>query len=255
MAKTSIALQLYSVYEDCEKNFWKTLESVAKIGYKGVEFAGYYNKTAGELRKNLNNLGLKVAGTHISLDSLLDDELEKTIEFNKILGNRNFIVPWLPEEKMNSKTAALSTANLFNEIAEKIKPDGMRIGYHNHDWEFKCIDGESLWDIFFGTTFSQVIMQLDTGNAMQGGVKDSEVSEIVKRFPGRAITVHLKEFSSTMKDAVIGEGEVKWKEFFSVCEASGGTEWYIVEQESYACEPLECVRKCLDNLKKMGINF
>lgn len=251
MAKIPIALQLYSVREDCTHDLPATLESVADMDYEGVEFAGYYGRSANELRDILDSVGLRVCGTHISIESLLGGELERTIEFNQILGNRFLVVPGLPEERRRSKAAWLDTARLMNEIAEKLRPEGMRFGYHNHAIEFQPIDGELPWDIFFGATVSDVVMQLDTGNAMHGGVSSEGILEILKRYPGRATTVHLKEFSSTNERAMIGEGEMKWREFFSLCETIGGTEWYIVEQESYAFPPLECVRRCINNLRKM----
>ena len=251
MGKIPIALQLYSVREDCARDLEKTLRAVADMGYDGVEFAGYYGRSAEELRRMLDELGLKVAGTHIAIDTLLGDELEKTIEFNRILGNKFLIVPWLPENMRNSKEAWLKTAKLFNEIAERLKPEGMYVGYHNHHIEFKPMNGETPWDIFFKATVPEVVMQLDTGNAMYGGVTSDEVLEIIKRYPGRAMTVHLKEYSSTNPKALIGEGEMKWREFLKLCETVGGTEWYIIEQESYAYTPLECVRRCLENLRKI----
>jgi len=217
-----------------------------------VEFAGYYGRSADELRKMLDNLGLRVAGTHIGIHTLLGDEQKQTIEFNYILGNRFLIVPGLPEKMRSSKAAWLETARLMNEIAERLRPEGMRVGYHNHAIEFQPMDGDLPWDIFFGATVPSVVMQLDTGNAMHGGVSPDGVLDILKRYPGRAVTVHLKEFSSTNKRALIGEGEVRWKEFFSLCETIGGTEWYIVEQESYAFPPLECVRRCIKNLREIG---
>jgi sugar phosphate isomerase/epimerase len=251
VAKIPIALQLYSVREDCARDFPATLESVADMGYDGVEFAGYYGRSANELRDILNDIGLKACGTHISIESLLGGELERTVEFNQILGNRFLIVPGLPEERRKSKAAWLETARLMNEIAEKLKPEGLHCGYHNHAVEFQPINGELPWDIFFGATVPDVMMQLDTGNAMHGGVSSEEILEILKRYPGRATTVHLKEFSSTNERALIGEGQMKWREFFSLCETLGGTEWYVIEQESYAFPPLECVRRCINNLRKI----
>jgi len=251
MAKIPVALQLYSVREDCARDLPGTLEAVANMGYDGVEFAGYYGRSADELRKMLDNLGLRVAGTHIRINTLLGDELKQTIEFNRILGNRFLIVPSLPENMRSSKAVWLETARLMNDMAEKVKPEGMRVGYHNHAIEFQPIEGDLPWDIFFRATVPDVVMQLDTGNAMHGGVSPDGILEILKHYPGRAVTVHLKEFSSTNKQALIGEGEVKWKEFFSLCETIGGTEWYIVEQESYAFPPLECVRRCIKNLREM----
>ena len=221
------------------------------MGYEGVEFAGYYGRSADELKKMLDSLELKAAGTHISIDALLGDELQRTIKFNRILGNQFLIVPWLPEEMRSSKAEWLKTAHLMNDIAEKIKPEGMRVGYHNHAVEFQPIDGELPWDIFFGAAKPDVVMQLDTGNAMHGGISPDGILEIIKRYPNHAATVHLKEFSSKNEQALIGDGEMKWQEFFSLCETIGGTEWYIAEQESCAFQPLECVRRCIKNLREM----
>ncbi|MEM2889586.1 MAG: sugar phosphate isomerase/epimerase [Candidatus Bathyarchaeia archaeon] len=251
MGKIPIALQLYSVRDDCARDLPGTLKAVADMGYDGVEFAGYYNRSAEELRRLVDDLGLKVAGTHIGLNTLQGEELKKTVEFNRVLGNKFLIVPWIAEELRSSKQAWLNTAKLFNGISEKVKREGMRVGYHNHHMEFIPIDGELPWDIFFGAVSPDVVMQLDTGNALHGKVGVDDVLAVVKRYPGRAVTVHLKEFSSSNPKAVIGEGEMKWKQFFRLCETVGGTEWYIVEQESYAYPPLECAKRCLENLKKM----
>jgi len=125
----------------------------------------------------------------------------------------------------------------------------MMVGYHNHNIEFTPMDGEKPWDTFFGNTVKDVIMQFDIGNAMHGG---ADAPPYLEKYPGRAITVHLKEFSKTNDKAILGEGDVPWKRIFELCETIGKTKWYIVEQESYAYPPLECVAKCLENLKKMG---
>ena len=243
-----IALQLYSVRENCSKDFVGTLSRVSKMGYEGVEFAGYYEKEAKELKKILDDLSLRAAGTHTGIDTLLGDELEKTIEFNSILGNKFLIVPGLPEEHTNSSEAWLKTADLFNEISEKVKPSGMKVGYHNHWVEFKSMPGGIPWNIFFGRANNDVVMQLDTGNGMRGG---GDPVEVLKKDAGRAATIHLKEFSSTNDKAILGEGEVNWDEVLNLCETTGKTEWYIIEQESYAYPPIDCVELCLKNLKTM----
>jgi len=249
MAKIPIALQLYSVRDDCARDLAATVKAVAQMGYVGVEFAGYHGRTAPELRKMLDDLGLKCCGTHIGVETLLGDELPKTIEFNRIVGNKFLIVPGLPEQYRNSRAAWQKTAALFNELAEKVKPAGMRVGYHNHTIEFQAMDGELPWDTFFGATKAEVVMQFDTGNAMHGG---ADPVPFLERYPGRATTVHLKEFSKDSKPVVIGEGDVPWSRVFELCETAGGAEWYIVEQEVYAMPPLECVKRCLENLRKMG---
>jgi len=249
LVEIKIALQLWSVREDCARDLEGTLKAIAEMGYEGVEFAGYYGRTAENLRKILDDLGLKVAGTHISINTLLGEKLKETIEFNRVLGNKYLIVPSLPEEMRRSKAAWLKTAEIMNEISDRVRSEGMFVGYHNHMIEFQPMNGEIPWYIFFDATKPDVVMQLDTGNAMRGGVSPDDVLNIIRRYPGRAKTVHLKEYSSKNEKALLGEGEMKWKEFIDLCREVGGTEWFIIEQESYAYPPLECVRRCINNLR------
>jgi sugar phosphate isomerase/epimerase len=249
MARIPIALQLYSVRNDCARDLPSTLSAVARMGYEGVEFAGYYGYDAAALRGMLDDLGLNVAGAHVGIDTLLGSELERSVEFHRTLGNRFLIVPGFPEARRSSRAAWLETARLMKEIAERLRTHGMRTGYHNHSIEFQPMEGELPWDTFFGNTIPEVIMQFDTGNAMHGG---ADTPPFLLRYPGRATTVHLKEYSATNETALIGEGDIPWNEIFRLCEDVGGTEWYIVEQESYAYPPLECAERCLHNLKRMG---
>jgi len=249
MAKIPIGLQLYSVREDCARDLPGSLDAVARMGYVAVEFAGYYGRSAQELRKMLDDRGLKCCGTHTGFNTIMGDELPRTIEFNQTLGNRFLIVPGLPEERRKSRAAWLETAQLMNEAAERAAPAGMKVGYHNHGVEFQPMEGELPWDTFFGNAKPEVVMQLDFGNALHGG---GNPIPYVERYPGRATTVHLKEYSATNNQALIGEGDVNWQQLFQLCETVGRTEWYIVEQESYAYPPLECVDRCLQNLRKMG---
>ncbi|UCG49771.1 MAG: sugar phosphate isomerase/epimerase [Phycisphaerales bacterium] len=246
----SVGLQLYSVREQCKRDLPGTIEAVAKMGYKGVEFAGYYNYTAKQLRQMLDDNGLKCCGTHTGIDTLLGDNLPKTVEFNKGIGNKYLVVPGLPGKYRQSHQAWLDTAKLFNEIAEKVKPHGMLVGYHNHSVEFQAMDGELPWDTFYGNTKKEVIMQLDVGNAMHGGV---DPLPYVYKYPGRAITVHIKEFSKTDPNAFVGEGDVNWMAFFALCRAVGSTQWYIVEYERRGAPPLESVERCLNNLRKLRL--
>lgn len=247
-AEIPVGLQLYSVRTECEKDLAATIAAVAKMGYQGVEFAGYYDHSAEQVRKMLDDNGIKCCGTHTALDTVLGDNLAKTIEFNQVIGNKYLIIPWLDEDMRNSQEAWLKTAALFNEINEKIKPHGMKLGYHNHGFEFEMIDGQIPWDLFFGNVSEDIIMQVDIGNAMSGG---GDPIAALKKFPGRATTIHLKEFSTTDPKAIIGEGDVPWAEVFSICESTGGTEWYIIEEEKDVYPPLECVDLCLKNYKKL----
>src|SRR5207249_4850098 len=135
--KIPFALQLYSVRNECAKDLPGTVRAVARMGYKAVEFAGYHGRDAQTLRKMLDDVGLKCCGTHIGLDTLLGDNLPKTLEFNHVLGNPFLIVPSLPGKYTKSRQSWEEAADLFGELADKAKPHGMRVGYHNHNIEFK----------------------------------------------------------------------------------------------------------------------
>src|SRR5438034_7018262 len=157
--KIPFALQLYSVRNECAKDLVGTINAVGKMGYKAVEFAGYHGRDAKTLRQLLDDAGLKCCGTHIGLETLLGDKLPQTIEFNKILGNKFLIVPSLPGKYTKSRQGWLDAADVFSELADKVKPDGMRVGYHNHSIEFKPLEGELPWDIFFNRAKKEVVIQ------------------------------------------------------------------------------------------------
>jgi sugar phosphate isomerase/epimerase len=248
-----LALQLYSVREDCARDLLGTLKAIAKMGFEGVEFAGYYEYSADDLNGILKKLDLKAVGTHIKIEDLIGDKLDQTIRFNKTLGNQNLIIPSLPDSMINSKVNWLHTAQLMNNIAKKIKPEGLSLGYHNHPnaKAFQPINGELPWNIFCESTSSDIILQLDAGNAMREGLTADEIVKNLSNYHGRLKTVHLKEYSSKNEQALLGEGEMNWPEFFNVCETLGGTKWYIIEQENCPFLPLECARVSLKNFKKI----
>lgn len=249
MAKIPVGVQLYSVRDDAKKDPAGTMAALAKMGYKGFEYAGYYGKTAKELRKLQDDLGVKCCGTHTGLDTLQGDALQQTMDFNRELGNPYLIVPWLPPERRKTLAAWADTAKIFNELAAKVKAHGFRVGYHNHHEEFHAVEGEVLWEQFYKHTNPDVIMQFDTGNARHGG---AEPVPFLKRHKGRSVTIHLKPFSKSNEAAAIGSDELPWAEIFAACEGGGGTEWYIVEHESDPVSPMEAVRKCLEGLRKLG---
>ena len=243
-----VGLQLYSVRSECEKDLPGTIAKVAKMGYEGVEFAGYYDYKAQDIRKMLDDNGLVCCGTHTAMDTLSDANLAATVEFNRILGNRYLIVPWLKPDETNPKQGWLAYAERLNVVAEKVKPAGMYVGYHSHAHDFHPIDGVMPWDILFGNTKQEVCMQVDLGNTMQGG---GDPIACLRRYPGRSLTVHLKEYSATNKNAIIGEGDIPWSEVFRICETTGGTRWYIIEEEKDVYPPLTAVDLCLKNYRKL----
>jgi len=244
--KIPVGVQLYSVREQAAKDLPGVLEAIGKMGYKGVEFAGYYGWEGKpkELRKLLDSNGLKCCGTHTGLETVTGDKLKATAELHATLGNSFLIVPSIQAE---GAQGWLDMAGKFNDIAAKAKELGMRVGYHAHAGDFRKFEGKTTWEIFFDNTAADVIMQLDTGNCLQGG---GDPVAILKKYPGRSASVHVKEFGGP-EAAVIGQGVVAWNDVFQVCETTGGTAWYVVEHEVGA-DPMGSIKGCLDGLRKMG---
>lgn len=257
MSKLPIALELYSVRKECAEDLEGTLAAVAKMGYQGVEFAGFHNRPAAELKKILDDNGLICCGSHTGIGAVLGDQLEATMEFNAILGNEYIIIPGLPGEYTNSLDAWRKTADLFNELSAKVRAKGFWTGYHNHHTEFAAIGGTTPWDVFFGNTVQDVQMQLDMGNGLRGG---ADLVGILKQYTHRSQTVHLKPYCTDAgKDEpdkgfapLIGQDSVPWAEVFALCESVGDTKWYIVEYEDAAYPALEAVELCLKALRAMG---
>src|SRR5438067_6021360 len=229
-----IAVQVYSVREIAQKDTAGVLAKIAKIGYQGVEFAGYYGHSAQDIRKILDDNGLKTAGTHIGLETLLGDQLPKTMEFNRTIGNKNLIVPGFAQKYRSSIAAWKDTAKLFSEIAAKVKPEGFTVGYHNHNLEFEKMEGEVPFDVFYSTASPDVKVQLDIGHAARAG---ANVLDVIRRYNGRIVSVHVKEYAPANDNAVLGDpgGAIPWKNVLSALAASPGMEWYISEEEGRAC--------------------
>ena len=242
--KIPVGLQLYSIREQAQKDLAGMLQSVAKIGYKGVEFAGYHGHSAKDIRKMLDDNGLVCCGTHTPFDSIQKAKLAETIESNRTIGNKYLIVPWMEGK---TKQEWLDKAKFFNEVAETVKAEKMLVGYHAHAHDFHLFDGISAWDLFFGNTKPEVVMQLDTSNCRDGG---ADPVAVLKKYPGRGQSIHLKA-SGGGPEAAIGEDKVEWKEVFAFCEGPCKTEWYVAEHES-SKNPLEAVKRCFEALRGMG---
>lgn len=242
--KIPVGVELYSVREDCQKDFPGTLAAIARTGYPGVEFAGYWGRSAPEIKKMLDDTGLFACGSHTPYELVQPDKLAATIEFNRIIGNKFIIVP-----DMTGKTRAewIARARIFNDLAAQLQPHGLAIGYHSHFHDFHRVEGEMPWDIFGENTRADVILQLDTSNCCDGGA--DPVAEL-KKFPGRTRSIHIKP-NGGGPEAVIGEDKINWAAVFEVCETTGGTQWYVVEHETSKA-PLATIARTWEALKKLG---
>ncbi len=248
-----IALQLYSVREDCAQDFDRALTRVAAMGYAGVEFAGYfiYQDDPKGLRRRLDDLGLRVAGTHISTSAISGEALEASIDFHRILGCKYLIVP--SDRDFTDPEKSKQLAEIFNTAAEALKPLDMYCGFHNHKNEFSLFQGKSYWDLFAERTQSDVVLQLDVGWALAAG---QDPARIIRQYPGRSQTVHFKPTvgeNDMDKIAILGEDSVNWNAVLQACSEKGGTKWIIIEQEYYPGEksPMECSELSLHGLQKI----
>lgn len=249
-----IGVQLYSVRNDCAKDFDAALAQIAKMGFIGVEFAGYhsYSGKPKELRKRLDDLGLKGVSTHIGTGSFQPSELQKTIDFHQIVGCKYLIVPG--DRDFTDPDKSLKLAEVFNKTAEALKPLGMLCGYHNHTKEFIKVGDQTYYDLFAARTSDDVVLQQDCGWSAAAGLQPAE---LMKKFPGRTKLVHFKptvlKDDKDKKKAIIGEDSVDWVATLAGCRTVGGTEWILVEQEVYpdGKSPMECTELSLAGLKKI----
>ena len=248
-----VALQLYSVRRDCAANFDTALEQVAAMGFHGVEFAGYYNYAGkgAELAARLKALKLKAAGTHVRMPDLRGDVLKATIDFHQAIGCKFLVVPGDPDFTSPEKAKAL--ADEFTALAQTLKPLGMACGYHNHVNEFKKDGDKTFWDLFAERTSKDVILQQDCGWTMAAGF---DPAAYVRKYPGRTRTTHFKPTvreGDTGKKAIFGQDSVDWKAVYAACKEAGGTEWIVLEQETYpdGKSPMDCTRESFAGLKPL----
>lgn len=243
-----IALQLYSVRHECADDFFGVLEQVAKMGYAGVEFAGYHGKSAADLRKVLDDNGLVCEGTHTPYQALADDQLEATVELHKTLGTTFAIIPGIPESMRSTPDECLKVSAWMTELVAKLEPHGIRTGFHCHAGDMKILEGgKSAWQIFVENTPEAFIMQYDTANGLCGG---ADPVQPIRDCPGRNASLHLKGWQGD-HPALVGEGDIDWKAVFEAAENGGGVQWYVVEHEEET-NSLEKVAQCLQNLRALG---
>jgi sugar phosphate isomerase/epimerase len=246
-----ISLQLYSVRGDCGKDFDAALQQVAEMGFDAVEFAGYHkyaNDPTG-LRKRLDDLGLKVCGTHVGTGTLVGDALAKSIEFHKAIGCKYLIVPG--DRRFWDPDGSKELAEIFNTAAEQLKKVDMYTGYHNHTHEFETDGGKTYWELFAERTCQDVVLQQDVGWTTAAG---QDAAALIRKYPGRSKIIHCKPTLVQGDDGrpIIGEDSVKWAEIIVASQQVGGTEWLTIEQERYLpnTTPMECVKLSLAGLRK-----
>lgn len=248
-----IGLELYSVRNELQKDLKGTVTAVAKMGYEAVEFySPYFSWTpdyAKEVRRLLNDLGIRCLSTHNGAESFTPEKISHAIELNQILGSRYVVMA--SAGAVNGLDGWKRVAEQLNQAAEKMKPANLRPGFHNHQMEFKALEGSRPIDVIAQNTGKEVLLQLDVGTCVEVG---ADPVAWIKKNPRRFATIHLKDYSPEAGKGYLvlfGDGASPWKEIFKTVEKTGGLEYYTIEQEGSNLPPFEAVERCLANFKKL----
>jgi sugar phosphate isomerase/epimerase len=243
MSKTPVSLQLWSLRDLTKTDFAATMAEVAKIGYTGVETAGYGNLNVADAAKAIAAAGLKVSGQHISLDALRNS-INQVIGDALVLGTKHIICPWYPKDLLNTAAACQALGEELNTIGARLRAHGLEFHYHNHDFELKVVEGRRAFDwILDAAAPRNLLCEADVFWVHTGG---KNPGEFIREQGRRIKLLHLKD------DKEIGGGPVNFPEVFTAAESIGSVEWYVVEVEKYNFIPLESVRRSFEQLKAWG---
>ena len=257
-AQYPIGIELYAVRTELAKDLPNALKTVKQIGYEAVEFyAPYLAWTvtqAKDVRKQLDDLGLKCFSTHNTFAALTPGEtMTKAIALNQAIGARNIILASPP---------AATTADDWKRVAgqlatasEQLKAHGMFAGFHNHFIEWKLLAGEQRpMDILADNTPREFVLQLDVGTCLEAG---ADPVAWIKSHRGRIKSVHLKDWAPGTAAqekgyrVLFGEGVAPWKEIIAAVESVGGVEYYLMEQEGSRYSEFDTAKRCLDTWRSM----
>ncbi len=249
--KIPVGLELFSVRNELSKDIPGTVTAVAKMGYDCVEFFSPYMSwtvdQAKEYRKLMDDLGIKCHSTHNGPNSFEGDGAKKAVELNTILGSKYIVMA--SAGKVEGLDGWKGVAEKLTKGAELFRPAKIQPGYHNHQLEFKPIDGKRPIEVIAAGTPKDVMLQLDLGTCVEVG---SDPVAWINANPGRIRSLHLKEWSpDSGYKSLFGEGKVPWKAVFEAAEKKGGVEFYLIEQEGSRLTPYESAAKCLESYKEL----
>jgi len=247
-----VGLEMYSVRTDLTADLLGTTLAVCKMGYQAVEYyAPYLEWTpamARAVRNVLDDNGVRCNSTHNNAPSFTPDGLKKAIELNQILGSRAIIMASAPRATGIADWKMLG--DQLTVVAEALRPLGMWTGYHNHQVEWRLVEGQRPMDVLATSTPHDVILQFDVGTCVEVG---ADPVAWIKANPGRIRSVHCKDWGAGAGRGyavAFGEGDAPWKAIFDAAESVGGVEYYLIEQEN-PTDQLSMVRRCLENYKKL----
>ena len=238
-----VGIQLYTVRRVMNQAPAQTLEALAKIGYREVQTAGLYGKSAREFRAMLDASGLTAPSAHIGLNALRT-QLEQTLDDAELLGYRWIIVPSL-DQKDRTISALTAIADEFNRIAEVVQKRGLRFGYHNHDFEFMPQNGTVPFDLLLERTDARLVhFELDLFWLRKGG---RDPLPLFAKHPGRFPSVHVKDMAADGTMVNVGEGVIDFAGIFAQARIAG-VQHYFVEHDN----PAQPLRDVAVSFRAMG---
>lgn len=255
IVKPMIGLQLYTVRNETERDFLGTLRKVAEMGYQAVEFSGYYNTPAREIRALLDELQLKAPSAHIGLNfgepANMAADMAKQIKTATMLGVTYLVVPWAPLPETPTLDDVKHLAGMLEQAGKQAAQAGLKFGYHNHDFEFKLVEEKPIIDHLLTAVPADVMVaEFDLGWMHLAGYK---VTDYVKKYAGRIPLAHFKDFNQGRKDVVIGQGVVDLKSVLPIAEQAG-IEYIFAEQEEFEnASSLESAKAALEFFRENGM--
>lgn len=248
MKREQIALQLYTVRQHTAEDMIGTLRQLAEMGYQAVEFAGYGNADVPEIRRALDEYGLRAIGAHVQF-AAFDGDPSRVFADMHALGCEFAVLPSLRKEQRENADQARQLVDKFNRWGERCKAEGLQFGYHNHAFEFEPLGDTTLFDILTTTDPELVALELDIFWAQYAGV---DPFQLIERHGHRMPLLHMKDMEPgpERKDAPVGEGTLPYDSLIPAGE-NAGARWFIVEQD-HPRDPLNDVRRSFQNLAKMA---
>jgi len=250
-----VGLQLYSVRNLLPKDFEGTLQKLAAAGYKEVEAAGYFDKTAADFGNALQKAGLKCVSTHHQLTQL-KTQLDQLIQYGQAIGLEYIICSWAGVHRDPTRKGELNlddwryVADQFNAIGAKVKAAGMTFGYHNHVVEFGTENGIVFFDELLKRTDPNVVkFEMDCGWVVGGGHNPVDyLTKFPERFPLLHVKDMVKEPDGKLRNVVMGKGFIDYKPIF---RAATGLKHYFIEQEEFEGDPMTELREDAEFMKKL----
>lgn len=228
-----IGIQLYTVRELFSKDPMGTLEKVAAIGYREVEYGGggYDKMDHAALRKTMDRLGLKSPSIHVGYEALAAD-FDGAVAMTRALGADTLVVPYMVDAHRNAEGWKAAVAN-FNRYAERLKKAGIGFAYHNHDFEFTVKPGGvSLYDTLIADADPALVkLELDLFWAIAAG---EDPKALIKRLPGRIYAYHVKDRTADGKMTSVGKGVIDFADIFTLNRTAGVKHLYVENDQSPA---------------------